>query len=262
LALLADVPVMAEPERQQRNRADRAAADGARRQAGWHREEAERVRAGRHELIEATAAEFLVARDDAQIIEAGPGRLGRRADRVEAARERRENTARRWPHSELPGVGWADQMVRGEAVAAAERVVAAGVGYHHGEAGRYDQTATDADRHVTLRDHQQRDGVSANRQRAGLRQALVEAAEHQRVRVVHNTAVRAARTATMSPGQIDAADTAREGLTEQFARQQQVTGQQEQARQARMVEEQQQAMREHARHLQQQPRGPEIGHGY
>ena len=85
LRTLQEVAVMADDQREQDNQADRAAAAAARRQAVWHREEVERIAAGRDQLVHTAAVEYLAARDDARTIAAGPGLFGRKAHQVEAA---------------------------------------------------------------------------------------------------------------------------------------------------------------------------------
>ena len=112
LRTLQEVAVIPDDQRQRDNQADRAAAAEARQRAAWHRAEAERIAAGRDQLVDTAIADYFAARDDARIIAAGPGLLGRKAHQVEAAQARRDETARRWAEPQLPGSAWTDQAVR------------------------------------------------------------------------------------------------------------------------------------------------------
>ena len=106
LRTLQDVPVMAEDQRQRDNQADRDAAAAARRWAAWYRAEAERIEAGRDQLVDTAIADYMAARDDARIIQAGPGLLGRKAHQVEAAQPaetRRPNAGRNRSRPERRG---------------------------------------------------------------------------------------------------------------------------------------------------------------
>ena len=103
LRTLQEVAVIPDDQRQRDNQADRAAAAEARQRAAWHRGEAERIAAGRDQLVHTAIADYLAARDDARTIAAGPGLLGRKAHQVEAAQARRDETARRWSEPQPPG---------------------------------------------------------------------------------------------------------------------------------------------------------------
>jgi len=220
LRLLADVPVMAERARHQDDQADRIAAVEARRRAEAHRGEADRISAGRGELTAAATAEYLAARDAAWVIEGGPGRFGRKADRVEAAQARRDETARRWAEPRLPRADWSDEAVRLVATTAAGRVVTAGVGHHRGEAQREGQVAARLDRQIEIRDRDHQAAIRTNEQRAHGRRALIAEVDHERVRVAHNLAVRAERTADMTAEEIAGADQAHHTYRETLERQQ------------------------------------------
>jgi hypothetical protein len=234
---LADLPVMDDQVRERENQADRHAAAEARSRAAAHRAEADRIAASRPELVEAATADYFTARDDARTIAAGPGRFGRRAERVEAAQARRDETARRWGDDQPPGAQWPDDGVRHSATRAADRIVTAGVRHHSTEADREEQTATSLDRRVVERDHTQENATATNERRAGQRQALQETTDRDRARVAHNRAIRAERVETMTPEEVTAADTARDALLKDQAQQRQLAQAARQAEQARQMAE-------------------------
>ena len=105
------VAVMPDDERQRANEADQTAAAVARRQAATQRAEADRIVATKDELVARATADYMAAREDDRIIEAGPGRFGRKAARVEQARDHWNEVARRWPDADLPGARWGDDAV-------------------------------------------------------------------------------------------------------------------------------------------------------
>ena len=76
------VPVLADDTRERENRADRTAAEKARAPAATHRGQADRIAAGRPDVIEAATVEFFAARDDSTTIAAGPGWFGRKTAKV------------------------------------------------------------------------------------------------------------------------------------------------------------------------------------
>ena len=235
---LRDVAVTPDDVRERENQADRTAAAEARARAAAHRVEAERIQAGRDELVEAATAEFFCARDDARTIAAGPGRFGRKAARVEQAQARWDETARRWGHNQPPaynqppGSGWSDDAVRRAAEAAVERIVNTGVRHHSDQADREEQAAAGADRRVVGRDRGQENAIATNERRAGQRRALEAATDAARASIAQRRAVRAERAETMTPDQVADADTARDALLADQARQRQLARHQQQARQA------------------------------
>ena len=206
---LQDVPVMAEDQWQRDNQADRDAAAAARRWAGWYRGEVERIEAGRDQLVDTAIADYMAARDDARIIQAGPGLLGRKAHQVEAAHTRRDQTAERWSEPQPPGAAWTDQAVRGAASTAAGRIVGPAVRHHRAEAEREEHTAAALDRRVTSRDRHQQIAIETNQHHAPRRDALMAAVEADRATISHHRDIRARRAATMTPDQVAAADQAR-----------------------------------------------------
>ena len=227
-----EVLVVPDEERQQKDREDLAAAAEARARAAWQRAEAERTAARRPELVEAATADYFRARDDARTVEAGPGRLGRKAAKVEAAQARWAETARRWSDRQLPGWRWPDDAVRAAASGAAEQVVATALRYHRTEADREDLVATRLGLQVIDRagDHQAATGTNVlNRAR---REALVAAVERDRARIARNRAVRAERAEAMAPEEVARADHARDALLEDLARQRQAAHWEKQARRA------------------------------
>jgi len=229
---LGDLAVMADEVAERENQADRAAAVEARARAAQHRAEAERIAARRPELVEAATAEFFSARDDARIVQAGPGRLGRKAARVDQARARRDETARRWGDNQLPGPGWSDQGVEVSAARSANRVTDAGVRYHQTEAGREEQAAATAERRIVGREQARALAVATNRYRSAARQRLVTESDAARAWIAQRRAARAELAETMTPDQVADADKARDALLKDQARQRQAARHQQQARQA------------------------------
>ena len=238
LRALRDLPVMADDVAERENQADRTAAAEARARAAAHRVEAERIQAGRAELVEAATAEFFCARDDARTIAAGPGRFGRKAARVEQAQARWDETARRWGHNQPPaynqppGSGWSDDAVRAGAAGSADQIVNTGVRHHSDQADREEQVAAGLERRVVERDRDQESARTTNEWRAGERRALEAATEAARASIAERRAARAERAETMTPDQVADADGARDALLKDQARQRQLARHQQQARQA------------------------------
>jgi len=249
LRALQEVAVMPDDQRQRDNQADRAAAAEARQQAAWHHGQAERIAAGRDQLVSTAMADYLAARDDARTIEAGPGLLGRKARQVEAAQTRRDEMAQRWNEPQPPGSGWTDTAVRGAASTAVDRVVGPAVRHHQDEAGREAHTATALDWQVASRDRHQQIAIETNQHHAPRRDVLLAAVQADRATISHQRDIRAQRVANMTPAQIAAADQTR---TAYLA---------ERTRQARLVAQQAQALRaqEQARIPPPVQRGPTIG---
>lgn len=232
---LADLPVMPDDVRERENQTDRTAAAEARSRAAAHWDEADRIAAHRPELAEQATADYFTARDAARTIAAGPGRFGRRAERVEQAQARRDELAHQWNDRQLPGSEWPDNTVRYAAESAVERTVTPAVRHHEAEANREEQTAAGLDRRVVERERTQESARATNERRAGQRQALETTTDRDRARVAHNRAVRAERAETMTPEEVTTADAARDALLKDQARQRQLaqaTRQAEQARQA------------------------------
>lgn len=232
---LADLAVTDEGTLERQNQADRAASAEARSRAAAQRGEAERIAAGRPGLVEAATVDYFAARDDARTIQAGPGRFGRRAARVQAAQARRAETARRWGDNQPPGAQWPDDGLRHSAKRAAERIVTAGVRDHTTEAERQEQIATSLDRRVAQRDRNQAKAIATNEARPGQRQALETVTEAERARIAQDRALRAERAGTMTPQQLADADAARDAFLVEEARQRQLAQAARQAEQARQA---------------------------
>ena len=204
-----EMPVVTVAVRDSFNRADRATADQARQQAGWHRDQAARLQADRDRLTEQAVVDYLAARDDARIIEAGPGRLVRRTGQVEAARTRRNETSRRWAEPQLPGSQWTDQTIRDAARAAAERIVAPALDSHTIEADRHEQAAAALDQRIAGRDRDHRAAIQANQTDAARHEQQVGAAQAALDQATRNQQHRARVVQAMTPEQVAACDTAR-----------------------------------------------------
>jgi hypothetical protein len=231
MGALGDVAVTADDVRDRADQADRAAAAEARVRAAAARVEAERIAARRPQLAAQATAELFAARDDARIVAAGPGRFGRKAVRVDQARTRLAETARRWGDDQLPGPGWSDQGVEIAAARSADRITNAGVGHHHSEAGREEQVADGAERRIVGREQARALAVDTNRYRSAARQRLVAERDAARASIAQRRAVRAERAKTMTPDQLVDADSARDALLADQARQRQLARHQQQARQ-------------------------------
>jgi hypothetical protein len=249
LRTLQEVAVMSDERRERDNQADRAAAADARQRAMWHRREAERIAAGRGQLVDTARAEYLAARDDARTIAAGPGLLGRKTRQIEGAQARREETARRWAEPQLPGAAWTDQAVHAAAGRAVERMVAPAVGHHTVEADREEHAAGALEWQITSRDHRQQTAIATNQNHTSRRDALISAVAADRAAISHHRQLRDRRVATMTPDQIAAADQARTAYLAERTRQARLVAQQEQIRLAH----------EQARISPPIERGPSIG---
>ena len=190
----------------ERDRADREAAAQARQAAEGHRRAAEAEESRLPATEMAALADMAAAREDARVVGAGPGVLGRRAGKVEAARAHLEELRGRWGARQLPGPAWPDDAVSvlaGE-LARAEVARAASV---HMEAAR--ASLEEAARHEQA--------VANRRAWAGVEAAhearqrpLVEAARRALDEVARARAERARLTKSMSPGAVTAADRARD----------------------------------------------------
>ena len=230
LRALQEVAVIPDDQRERDNQADRAAAAAARQRAVWYRGEAERIQAGRDHLVDSATAEFFAARDDARIIEAGPGLLGRKAHQVDAAQTRRDETARHWSDPQPPGSRWTDNAVCHAAELAVDRIVGPAVATNRAEADREEHTATGLDRRVISRDRHQQMAVETNLHRARRRDALLAAIEVDRATISHHRHLRAQHVETMTPDQVAAADQARTAYLAEQARQARLVVQREQLR--------------------------------
>ncbi len=118
------------------------------------------------------------------MVEAGPGRFGRKAEKVQAAQARWAETAQRWDDPGLPGSRWADSSVHVSASSAAKGAVANAVRYHGTEAQREDLIAGSLERGVSDRERdQQAAAVATNERHRAQREVVVAIAERDRARV-------------------------------------------------------------------------------
>jgi hypothetical protein len=214
--------VMPDDDRRRANEADQAAAAAARREAVAERAEAGRIAATKDELVARATADYEAAREDARTIEAGPGRFGRKAARVDEAREHRREVGRRWPDSQPPGSGWSDEGVRIHAAEAVERMVNANVHPHRMQADRADKLAAEHEGAVVRRDLSRKGAISRNERNAQDREALLAEVERDRVRIAEGRELRTEVVAAMSTEEASALDQAREALVLAQERQRQM----------------------------------------
>ena len=185
--------------------------------------------------------EFFAARNDARTIQAGLGRFGRKAGRVNEAQARYNNTARRWNEWRLPGPETPDETVRAAATAAAVRAARVEIADHDNQADREEQTADSLDWRIAGRDRAGQSAIAINERNAAQREALQAATQKARATIAAARAARTQHTQTMTPQQVAAADQARNTLLNDQARQRQLAQAARQARQARETYEQSQA---------------------
>ena len=214
LARAAPVPVMDEATWRAETEADRAVArKGARSTAAWHEAQAAQAKAGRGELLEAAQAEFSQAREDARVIAAGPGRFGRRAERVREAQERRAETAERWRGyiTQLPGEHWPDETVAQVATSAADARLAHQLRFCEAEIDKAANAAQLAEERMAQRDARREKALAHNEVAAARALELEASAEAARAKLVEE---RRAMTAGMAPEEVRAIDTARDAELE------------------------------------------------
>jgi len=246
MSAMRPVAVMDDDERQRANEADQAAAAEARREAAAQRAEADRIAATEDELVARASADYMAAREDARIIEAGPGRFGRKAAQVDEARDHRAEVARRWSDPQLPGSGWSDEAVRGRAAGAAERMVDAGARPHRVQAARADKVAEEHERAVARRDSDRESAIWMNKSNAKNRAILLAKVERDRATIAEGRELRAQVVATMSPEEVSAIDQERDALRVAQDRQ-------------RRLEEQQDAGMANERYRSIEREGPGLG---
>lgn len=193
-----------------RDRADLEAAAGARAAAEAHRQAAEAERSRLPATEKAALADMAAARQDAKVVEAGPGAFGRRAAKVEAARAHLEELGERWGPRQLPGPAWPDNAVTALAGELARARVARAAGVHMEgarasleEAARHEQAV--ANRRAWAASVEGAEAAHRARQRP-----LVEAAERALEEIMRAREERARLTESMSPGAVAAADRARD----------------------------------------------------
>jgi exodeoxyribonuclease V alpha subunit len=204
------VPVMDRSTSERANAEDRRAAADARERATGHRAALAQMAADRVELATTARSDYFAARDAARIIEAGPGRLGRRADQLRAAEDFRSQAAERWDDHQLPRSGWSDDSVQRSAANAVDRRLRPLVVHHEIERAHEEETAAGLDRQVADRDAAQQRAQVLNATVAPRRQALIAEADREREVLAHDRAERDERTHDMTPEEIDAADADRE----------------------------------------------------
>jgi exodeoxyribonuclease V alpha subunit len=206
------VAVMPDDERRRANEADQVAAAAARREAAVQRAEAERIAATKDELVVLASADYMAAREDARIIEAGPGRFGRKAAKVDEAQDHWSEVARRWPDADPPGSRWTDDAVRVRAAGTAERMVNAGVHTHRKQADQADKLAEVHERAVARRDSDRESALWMNKSNAQNREVLLAEVERDRARIAEGRELRAQAVAILSPQEVAALDQEREAL--------------------------------------------------
>ena len=165
LARAAPVPVMDEDVWRAETEADRAVAERGRATAAWYEGGGGTGRAGRGELLEQARAEFFGAREDARVVAAGPGRFGRRAERVREAEQRLAETAERWRgyYTQLPGERWPDETVAQVATSAVDARLAHQLRFCEAEAGKAADAAQQAEERIAQTGHQARKSLGPQR---------------------------------------------------------------------------------------------------
>ncbi len=216
------VAVMPDDERLRANEADQAAAAAARREAAAERAEAERIVATKDELVARATADFMAAREDDRIIDAGPGRFGRKAVKVEEARAHWNEVARRWPTGAPPGARWGDDAVRHRAATTAERMVNAAAHTHRKQADQVDKLAEEHEQAVASRESQRESDLWMDKSNAHNREILVAKVERERERIAAGRELRAQVVADVSPEEVRALDRSREALALAQARERQM----------------------------------------
>jgi exodeoxyribonuclease V alpha subunit len=239
LARAAPVPVMDEDVWRAEAEADRAIAAQGRATAAWYEAEAARAVARRDEALETAQAEFFQARGDARTIAAGPGRFGRRAERVREAEGRRAETAERWRGycSQLPGERWPDETVAQVATSAVDARLAHQLRFCEAEINKASHAARLAEERIAQRDSRREKALAHNQLSATRGQELEASAQVSLAELVEQ---RRAMTAGLAPEEVRAIDAARDAQLEH----------------ARAVVV---ARGEHSRRAQQLPRGWDRG---
>ena len=214
LARAAPVPVMDEEVWRAETEADRAVAEQGHSTAAWHEAQAARAVAGRGELLEQAQAEFSRVREDARVVAAGPGRFGRRAERVREAERRLAETAERWQgyYTQLPGERWPDQTVAQVAMSAADARLAHQLRFSEAEIDKAASAAQQAEERMARRDARREKALAHNELSATRRLELEASAETARAKLV---GARRAMTVGMALEEVRAIDAARDAEIEQ-----------------------------------------------
>ena len=232
LARTAPVPVMDEEAWRSETEADRAAAEAGWATAAWYQAQAAQAGARRGELVDRAQADFYAAREDARTLAAGPGRLGRRADRVREAEHRRAETAERWRgyFNQLPGEHWPDEAVAQVATSAADARLAHQLRFCEAEIDKAAHAAQQAEARMAQRDVRREKALAHNEASVTRRQELEAAAEVAKTRLVEERQRLVKGLAPEDVAALDAAwDTQRAALT-------QVHRSRERARQAHQLD--------------------------
>ena len=210
----APVPVMDEATWRAETEADRATVGQGRAKVAWYESEAARAQAGRGEALEAAQAEFFGAREDARVVVAGPGRFGRRAERVREAEQRLSEMAARWRgyYTQLPGDRWPDETVAQAATSAVETRLAHQLRFCEAEAGKAADAAQRAEEHMARRDARRAEALAHNEASAAKSLELEASARAAQARMVGQ---REAMTAGMAPDEVRVIDAARDAEIKQ-----------------------------------------------
>ena len=206
------LPVLSEDAREQARQADLVAIGADEHRARRDRAEIERLEAGRDDRIAEATVDFFAACQAARIIEAGPGRFGRKAGQVEAARTQRAEIAGRWRPGRLPGSGWNDEAVRGEARSRAAEIVANDVQRHSSEAAQVERDVAERRRGIDEREQHQARWRETNEREAAQWAKRREALDRRRAGIAAERETRDQRLAAMSPEDVAQADQARVDL--------------------------------------------------
>ncbi len=213
---LGDTPVLTEETWARHNATDRDEAARAEAQAATARAEIGRLKASRSELLDSLGQAYLAARDDAVVIDGGPGLFGRRADQVEKAHLRRQQLAQQMRVADpsasgrLPDAHWSDAQVSALVDATVARIVDLRVEGQRTELHRAEAAKAEAQRRIVERDQAQRRLREGNEERVGQRQELLSRRDAGRARVAAARALREAATKLLTPKQVLDADRARD----------------------------------------------------
>ena len=210
----APVPVMDEATWRAETEADQATSQKGRAQVAWYEAEAAQAQAGRGEALETAQAEFFGAREDARTITAGPGRFGRRAERVREAEERWAEAAERWRGYiiQLPGAHWSDAGVAEASARAVEARLAHQLRFYEAERDKAAVTAQQAEQRIAGRDARRSEALAHNEAAVAKSHELEASARAARARVVGQ---RQEMTAGMAPEEVRVIDAARDVEIEQ-----------------------------------------------
>jgi hypothetical protein len=209
LARAAPVRVLDEEVWRAETEADGAVAEKGRSTAAWYEAQAAQAVAGRDEALEMAQAEFFGAREDARVIAAGPGRLGRRAEQVREAEQRRAETAGRWRgyFTQLPGERWPDEAVAEAATSAVDARLAHQLRLCEAEVDKASHAAFSAEERIARRDARREKALVHNEVVAARRLELEASAERVLAKLAE---ARRAMTAGMAPEDVRAIDAARD----------------------------------------------------